>query len=129
VSLGSPWTGATVVAIDIPGSWGKGGARPTSSLWKRLCSVAKASPGSLVFPLSTPQAACASEQDLHEAAGCDLMKQPGEIANWLVAWQKSLPPSAKVISSNYPIPLPLPLPLPTPTPTSPYPYPDPYPYP
>ena len=86
-----------MVAIDIPGSWGKGGARPTSSLWKRLCAVAKASPGSLVFPLSKPQAECGSEQELHEAAGCDLMKQPGEIANWLVAWQKSLPPNAKVI--------------------------------
>ena len=93
--------GATVVAIDIPGSWGKGGARPTSSLWQRLCAKAKESPGSLVFPLSKPQAECKSELDLHEAAGCDLMKQPGEIANWLVAWQKTLPSSAKVIIGNY----------------------------
>ena len=29
------------------------------------------------------------------------MKQPGEIANWLVAWQKTLPSSAKVIIGNY----------------------------
>lgn len=46
--------GATVVAIDIPGSWGAGGPRPTWTLWKRLCETARNSPGSLVFPLSKP---------------------------------------------------------------------------
>jgi len=93
--------GATVVAIDIPGNWGKGTKRPTSGLWKRLCETAKASPGSLVFPLSKPQAECTSEDDMWESSGCDLMKQPGEIANWLVAWQKTLPASAKVMIGNY----------------------------
>ena len=33
---------------------------------------------------------------MYEASGCDLMKQPGEIANWLVQWQKTLPKDAKV---------------------------------
>ena len=83
--------GATVVAIDIPGVWGKGGKRPAAHLWDRLCKTALNSPGTLVFPLSKPQEAtdktpdgCKSDRELYESAGCDLMKQPGEIANWLV---------------------------------------------
>jgi len=93
--------GATVVAIDIPGGWGKGTKRPTAGLWKRLCDTAKNSPGSLVFPLTKPQSACASDEEMYESSGCDLMKQPGEIANWLVEWQATLPPSAKVMIGNY----------------------------
>jgi len=94
--------GATVVAVDIPGGWGKGGKRPTSTLWKRLCETAKASPGALIFPLAKPQEEFkGDEQAMYEASGCDLMKQPGEIANWLVEWQKTLPPSAKVMIGNY----------------------------
>ena len=79
--------GATIVAIDIPGSWGKGTKRPTSAVWKRLCEQAENSAGSLVIPLSKPQSKCADADDLYESAGCDLMKQPAEIANWLVEWQ------------------------------------------
>lgn len=93
--------GATVVAIDIPGSWGKGGARPTSGLWKRLTETAENSPGSLIFPLSKPQGECKNSQEMWECSGCDLMKQPGEIANWLCEWQKTLKPSAKVMIGNY----------------------------
>ena len=93
--------GATVVAIDIPGAWGKGGARPASGVWKRLCETAKASPGGLVFPLAKPQSSCSDEMDMYENAGCDLMKQPGEIANWLCEWQATLPKSAKVMIGNY----------------------------
>ena len=63
--------GATVVAIDIPGTTGKGGKRPASSLWKRLCNTAKDSPGALVFPLSKPQKDCTSEEDMYESAGCE----------------------------------------------------------
>ena len=33
--------GATVVAIDIPGAWGKGGPRPASGVWRRLCDTAR----------------------------------------------------------------------------------------
>ena len=29
------------------------------------------------------------------------MKQPGEIANWLCEWQKTIPASAKVFIGNY----------------------------
>jgi hypothetical protein len=93
--------GATVVAIDIPGSWGKGGPRPTKTLWKRLCDTARASPGALVFPLSKKQTACKDDDELYEASGCDLMGQPAEIANWLVEWQATLPADAKVVIGNY----------------------------
>jgi len=89
------------VAIDIPGNWGIGTKRPTSGVWKRLCETAKNSPGSLVFPLSKPQSECKGEEDMYQSSGCDLMKQPGEIANWLVDWQKTLPPAAKVMIGNY----------------------------
>ena len=27
---------------------------------------------------------------MYESAGCDLMKQPGEIANWLVEWHEHM---------------------------------------
>ena len=93
--------GANVVAIDIPGNWGIGSKRPTSGVWKRLTETAKDSPGSLVFPLSKPQKECKDDMDMFESSGCDLMKQPGEIANWLVEWQKTLPKSAKVVIGNY----------------------------
>ena len=79
--------GANVVAIDIPGNWGIGSKRPTSGVGKRLTETAKDSPGSLVFPLSKPQKECKDDMDMFESSGCDLMKQPGEIANWLVEWQ------------------------------------------
>lgn len=55
----------------------------------------------LCFSLAQPQSECKTEQDMYESAGCDLMKQPGEIANWLVEWQKKLPSSAKVMIGNY----------------------------
>lgn len=99
--------GANVVAIDIPGAWGKGTKRPTSGLWKRLIEAAQKSPGgSIIFPLapSTSQKDLESSADplaLYEAAGCNLMEQPAEVANWLVEWQATLPASAKVCIGNY----------------------------
>jgi len=99
--------GANVVAIDIPGSWGKGGKRPTSGLWKRLVDTAKTSPGgSIIFPLdpSKSQKELEASSDplaLYEAAGSNLMEQPAEVANWLLEWQATLPASAKVCIGNY----------------------------
>ena len=61
--------GANVVALDIPGSWGKGGPRPAAGLWKRLVAMAEGQPGSLTFPLSKPQKDCAGDDDLFESAG------------------------------------------------------------
>ena len=66
--------GATVFAVDID--------RP--AVWKRLFALTKESSGTLVYPLkSEPKSA--SEDDLAAAAGCNLLEQPFEIANWLVS--------------------------------------------
>jgi len=99
--------GANVVAIDIPGSWGKGGKRPSSGLWKRLAETAKKSPGgSIIFPLdpSKSQEELEASSDplaLYEAAGCNVMEQPAEVANWLAEWQATLPTDAQVCIGNY----------------------------
>ena len=42
--------GANVVALDIPGAWGKGTARPATGVWTRLFGLAKASSGTLTYP-------------------------------------------------------------------------------
>lgn len=99
--------GANVVAIDIPGAWGKGTKRPSSKLWERLIGAARKSPGgSLTFPLVPTQTqqeleSLSDPNALCEAAGCNLMEQPAEVANWLVEWQSTLPTSARVIIGNY----------------------------
>ena len=90
--------GANVVALDIPGKWGSP-ARPT--LWRRLVKEARNSRGSIIFPLSAPQADCKDDDALCAAAGADLTQQPFEIANWLVKWAKTLPPEARVVIGNY----------------------------
>lgn len=71
--------GATVVAIDIPGSLGE---RP-AAMWQRLISVARASPGELIIPLSEPQSGLNTDAALIAAAGCNLIEQPAQILRWL----------------------------------------------
>ncbi|KAL3904538.1 MAG: hypothetical protein SGPRY_011250, partial [Prymnesium sp.] len=108
--------GATVVAIDIPGCWGKGGKRPTSEVWRRLRETAQRSAGAIVFPMSKPMRECKDQQEVYEAAGCDLLHQPAEIANWLCEWQAgrtmelsfdfprpstTIPATARVAIGNY----------------------------
>jgi hypothetical protein len=94
--------GANVIALDIPGAWGKGGKRPASGLWKRLTDTAKASPGgSIIFPVSKAQEECADDMELFESAGADLMKQPAECKNWLLEVAKTLPKGAKLCIGNY----------------------------
>ena len=41
-----------------------------------------------------------SEMELNEAHGMSLILLTGEIANWLVAWQKTLPSSAYSIGAS-----------------------------
>jgi len=93
--------GANIIALDIPGNWG--GPRPSWKLWERLISTAKASPGTLTFPLIREQAAAESEgiQDLCEACGANLMEQPAEITNWLLEVIGGLPKGSKVVIGNY----------------------------
>ena len=94
--------GANVVAIDIPGSWGKGGKRPASGLWKRLFALADKGGGSLTVPVDSTSRATARDRDaLAEAAGCDLMMEPREIGAWLQEWVKTLPKKARVCIGNY----------------------------
>lgn len=65
--------GANIIAIDLD--------RP--GIWKRLFSIAKNSPGKMYYPLSRPASECANEDELAEAAGCNLFTQTPEIRNWI----------------------------------------------
>jgi hypothetical protein len=87
--------GATIIAIDIPGSWGEG----PKKMWERLVTTARKSSGKLYFPLSRPQSQCATDADLFAAAGCNLTEQPARI----LAWIKSIyiPANASLTVGNY----------------------------
>lgn len=67
--------GAHVVALDLD--------RP--GIWKRLMAIARASPGKLTFPLKSPAPANATDEQLAELAGCNLLAQTPEVRNWLLA--------------------------------------------
>jgi len=66
--------GANVIAVDID--------RP--NVWKMLVTKARDSPGKLIFPLTKTQKQCKTDNELFEAAGCNLLEQPAQISNWLV---------------------------------------------
>ncbi len=65
--------GANVIGIDLD--------RP--GIWEKLIGKVRTSPGTLTFPLKKPQAQCASDQDLFDSAGANLLAATPEIANWL----------------------------------------------
>ena len=68
--------GATIVAV----------ARPKPESWANLIATARASAGTLVFPVSGgAPAANASDEQLAQAAGADLMVAAPEILAWLKA--------------------------------------------
>lgn len=79
--------GATVVCIDIPGTMGQRAA----DMWARLFKAAKASSGSIIFPLQKPQSDCKDEQELLQNVGCNLIEQPAQILNWLSEIAKGKP--------------------------------------
>mmetsp|Transcript_3428 Transcript_3428/g.5679 ORF Transcript_3428/g.5679 Transcript_3428/m.5679 type:complete len:750 (-) Transcript_3428:81-2330(-) len=66
--------GANVVAVDLD----RGG------IWKRLIGIAKASSGSITFPMKVPQEDCQDENAMYEAAGCNLFTQTPQIRDWLL---------------------------------------------
>lgn len=66
--------GANVVAIDLD--------RPR--IWERLIGIARASAGTLTFPLSKAQADCGDDADLCASAGCNLFTHTPMIRNWLL---------------------------------------------
>src|SRR5690348_2321453 len=64
---------ATIVAVDIP--------RP--KVWEMLIKKVRTSGATLVFPLSRPQEECKTDDDLANAAGCDMLKSTPELGDWL----------------------------------------------
>jgi hypothetical protein len=66
--------GANVVAVDLD----------RSGIWKRLVSIAKASPGSLTFPMTKAQKDCKDDDALCNVSGCNLFTQAPLIRDWLL---------------------------------------------
>ncbi|CAE8585659.1 unnamed protein product [Polarella glacialis] len=79
--------GAHVVAIDL--------ARP--QIWKRLLATARASPGRLTVPVKAPAPTDASDDQIAELAGCDLLAQTPEVRNWLM----KLPLDSRLVLGGY----------------------------
>ncbi|KAA8491074.1 hypothetical protein FVE85_4491 [Porphyridium purpureum] len=78
--------GANVIAIDLD--------RP--QIWERIIGVARASPGTLIFPVkqgSQPK----TDEELFAAAGCNLFTQTPQILNWLVG----VKPEQQLIVGTY----------------------------
>jgi hypothetical protein len=69
--------GAHVVAVDLP----------LPALWRRLVDVARSSPGRLSVPVSRWLPAGASDDDVVEAAGVDLLTQAPAVLGWLAGLQ------------------------------------------
>lgn len=65
--------GAHVVAVDLP--------RP--AIWRRLLEVARTSPGRLSVPVSRWLPAGASDDEIADAAGVDLLTQAPAVLGWL----------------------------------------------
>jgi len=65
--------GANIIAVDLD----------RAPIWKRLLTIAEASPGTITFPLKKPQKDIKSPEELYEQAGSNLITQAPEISNWL----------------------------------------------
>jgi len=65
--------GANIIAIDID----------REGVWKTLIEKARASCGTLTFPLSKPQSEISSDEELFKCAGSNLLAKTPEIANWI----------------------------------------------
>jgi len=66
--------GANIIAIDLD--------RP--NIWKRLIGIARASSGSITFPLKVEQKTCTTDDELFAAAGCNLFTHTPMIRDWLL---------------------------------------------
>jgi Protein tyrosine phosphatase-like protein, PTPLA len=66
--------GANVIAVDLD--------RPF--IWKRLIELAKASTGSITFPLKVEQSKCKTDDELYANAGCNLFTHTPIIRDWLM---------------------------------------------
>lgn len=79
--------GANIIAIDIN----------MPHIWKRLITTTRETAGTLIFPMSKPQAQCGDDDALFAAAGCNLLTETPEIRNWLVKVQ----PGARLVVGGY----------------------------
>lgn len=66
--------GANVIAIDLD--------RP--QIWKRLIGLAKASSGSITFPMKIDPQNCKTDDDMFQNAGCNLFTHTPIIRDWLL---------------------------------------------
>lgn len=83
--------GAHVIAIDL--------ARP--QIWKRLLATARNSPGTLTVPLKTAVSESATDDQIAEVAGCDLLGQTPEVRNWLLKLVKEGHMSKRLVLGAY----------------------------
>lgn len=72
--------GAGIIAVDLD--------RP--DLWRRLLGLAREHAGRLVLPLRRPCPADATDEQLAQAAGCDLLTMTPEIRTWLASQEGPL---------------------------------------
>jgi len=79
--------GANVIALDLD--------RP--GIWKKLISIARETPGTLIFPTKKPQSELTTDDDLFAASGCNLTTNTPEILRWLL----SIVPDKPLIVGNY----------------------------
>jgi len=79
--------GAHVIALDLD--------RP--AVWNKLFDIGEKSPGKLTFPLKEE---CAREEWAHHA-GCNLLTQPAEVKNWILAQCGSMGRSQQLICGSY----------------------------
>ena len=49
-----------------------------------MIGVAKASPGTLTFPMKIPQGDCKNEDEIHASSGCNLFTETPKIRDWLL---------------------------------------------
>jgi hypothetical protein len=107
--------GATVVCLDLPGSWGGRQA----ACWRRILATARASCGTIIIPTTgtvdtgdisaMPAAGEGEEADgldaaderLIAAAGCNLLEQPAEILGWLNGLAETAPGGLTVGNYTY----------------------------
>lgn len=66
--------GANVIAIDLD----------RKGIWDRLLAIARASSGTLTFPLRSEQATYADDGAMAQEAGCNLFTDTPRIRNWLM---------------------------------------------
>lgn len=70
--------GANVIAVDLDRDF----------IWKRLVTLARESPGTMILPLKKDPKDIKDDDDLFKSAGADLLSAAPKIANWLVEQQK-----------------------------------------